>query len=372
MIGRGRIWRRVSATLLLPCAAGFILSGQAAGDSGATQVTTTVLLTQSTYFWREQETNVGGSGVSPPSPVTDPTVPNGDVAVAGPEANGQPDKETYLEFDVSAIPAGSTVTSFVVTLPVDSSGQNFTPTATAPPIIACLPQNSWSGNTGGQSFSGKPADTCATNAPKFTSNDGGKTYTADIASLAQSWIDGINTGVAVADDPSNTSTAYQVVFGPAASITQLTASITYTPPSSTVSVTTTTILGGGGGGGGGGSSISIPNIVVPVSPGSSGVTGSNAPTATSTTAPAPASSGSTRALGHYALAGDAPPVGFWLFGLLLVAVLIAASLVLGDEPTEDVERSERSRRRLVLASYRHAAAGSDSGTGPSNIPGGIT
>ncbi|MHB1712403.1 MAG: DNRLRE domain-containing protein, partial [Acidimicrobiales bacterium] len=212
-------------------------------------VTTTVLVTQSNWFWSGQATNIGGTGISPPSPLTDPTVPAGDLAVAGPQQNGQPSKESYLEFDVSAIPAGSTITSFTISLPVDPNGTNFAPIGSQAPIVACTPTNNWSEGPGAQSFSGKPKDRCATSAPKVTTRNGGKIYTADIAPIAQQWVQpgGNNFGVAITDDPQNTSTAYQAVFGPATAIAQLTASVTYSPPAAASGGGSASGLSSGGG-----------------------------------------------------------------------------------------------------------------------------
>jgi len=342
VILRWRNWWRLAAALVLPASAGVVLSPIAAGDTSGPAVTTTVLLTQSTYFWREQPgaANVGGTPVAPPAPLTDPTVPSGDLAVAGPEVNNQADKETYLEFDVSALPTGSTITSFVVTLPVDqsSSAQSFTPAGMTPPIIACTPQGAWSGGAnGGQPLSGKPADQCATGAPKFTSKDGGKTYTADITSIAQGWLSGINTGVAVADDPANSQTAYQVVFGPSQALSQLTSQMTYVPASSNTTLNTP------------GPSTTTPFDTVPPEAGNVPLVPSVPEQTTATTAPTttgPSKPLKNSALGATSFAGAAPPGVFWVAAVLLLALLLSASLVLGDDPTEE---PQRGRRRLLLA-----------------------
>jgi hypothetical protein len=341
---RRRNWWRLAAAVALPTSVGVVLSPVAAGDTGGTQVTTTALATQSTYYWHEQvqAINVGGTNVAPPTSLTDPTVPSGDVAVAGPEVNGQTDKEAYLEFDVSAVPAGSTITSFVVTLPVDPSGQSFTPGGTTPPIIGCTPQGAWSGGAqSGQPFAGKPTDQCATNAPKFTSKDG-KTYSADIASIAQGWVTGVNTGVAVADDPHNSQTAYQVVFGPGSAITQLTAQMTYIPPSTSLNTpganTATPV-----------ESVPPGTVNVPLVP--SGVSPSAQAPSTTPTTTVPGSNKPLKnsALRNSSFASAAPPGVFWLAAVLVLALLLSASLVLGDEPSDE---PERGRRRLLLASAR--------------------
>jgi hypothetical protein len=348
-------WRnlwRLGAALVVPAAVGVVVSPVAAGDTSSPQ-TTQVLVTQSTYFWSGQvgAQPVAGTDVAPPAPVTDPTVPPGDVAVAGPEVNGQTNKETYLEFDVSAVPSGSTITSFVVTLPVDQSSQaqSFTPPNTQPPIIACTPNGAWSGGANGaQALAGKPSDTCATDAPIFKSKDGGKTYTADIASIAQSWVSNINTGVAVADDPhNNNNTAYQVVFGDSTALSKLTAQMTYVPGSNT------TLNNPGDNTNTPTESVPPETVNVPLVP--SGVSPSEqAPaTTTPTTVPSP-SKAKGSALRAASYAGAGPPGVFWIAAVLILALLFSASLVLGDEPSDE---PERGRRRLLLASARQMHGG---------------
>lgn len=333
-------------------------------------VSTTVLVTQSNWYWSGQATNLGGAGISPPSPLTDPTVPAGDLAVAGPEQNGQPSKESYLEFDVSAIPAGSTISAFTITLPVDPSGTNVTPIGSQAPIIACTPDSNWAGGPGAQSFSGKPTDTCATSAPKVTTKDSGKTYTADIASIAQQWVQpgGNNFGVAITDDPQNTSTAYQVVFGPAAAISRLTASVTYVPPalSSAGGAATSGVTPGEANPG------YTPGNTANYTPGNTANytpnytpnnTAGGAPSNPVTTPPTGNSStsvpGPTRAVTAPTTGslssdrtGAAPPIGFWLAIVLLVLVLLAASAVLGDTPTMPAVKGARVAR--VLADRKNA------------------
>src|SRR3954449_465803 len=117
-------------------------------------------VSQTNWFWREQQSNVGGTGVAPPAPAPDPTVPAGDLAVAGPTNKQGADKESYVEFDLSAIPTGSTLTSFTVTVPLDPHAhQGFAP-GRLPTVVACAVNTSWAGGDGAESFSGKPADDC--------------------------------------------------------------------------------------------------------------------------------------------------------------------------------------------------------------------
>ncbi|MHB8452664.1 MAG: hypothetical protein ACYDAQ_19755 [Mycobacteriales bacterium] len=315
-----------------------------AQDSAATH-STTVLVTQYTYFWREQPGDIAGTGVAPPSgPLSDPTVPAGDVAVSGPEAAATPatpagpDKETYVEYDVSALPQGSVIDAFLITLPVDPAGQNATPTGTVPPIIACSPLNAWSGGANAQAFSGKPKDACAVSAPKVTATAGGKAYTANVASIAQQWFaeGALNLGVAITDDPNNSSTAYQVVFGPPAALEKLTASVTYTPPAQATPVTAT-VSG----------VVTSPGSAPPTSTGTTATFPVTAPAAfpapvagVPASAPAPVTASSPQvapASGPTAAAAAAvipptsalPPLLFWLVALGVVGLLAVASLTLG-------------------------------------------
>lgn len=332
----------------------------------SSSVSTTVLVTQSNWYWSGQAANVGGTGISPPSPLTDPTVPAGDLAVAGPEQSGQPSKESYLEFDVSAIPSGSTITSFTITLPVDPNGTNLAPIGSQAPIVACTPTSNWSGGPGAQSFSGKPKDTCATSAPKVTTRNGGKTYTADIASIAQQWMQpgGNNFGVAITDDPQNTSTAYQADFGPAAAIAQLSASVTYIPPaaSSAGGASASGVTSGGASASGVTPPDSMPGYTPDSMPGyASGGTPSSAPatpaagnSSTSSSSPTQAVAAPTTRAVPSRPTGPAPPIGFWLAVVFLALLLLAAAAVLGDTPAAPVVKGTRVAR--VLADRRNALA----------------
>lgn len=351
-------------------------SPPAAASATPGGTTSTVLLTQYTYFWRQQDSNIAGSGVAPPTgPVADPTVPSGDVAVAGPQGSDPggaqgPEKETYLEFDVSAIPTGSRILSFAVTLPVDPAGESVIPAGVNLPIIACQPQSGWAGGANtGQSFSGKPADSCLTTAPAFTPAEGGKSFRAQIAAIAQNWVtpDGLNLGVAVTNDPHNVSTAYQVVFGPAKALQQLAAAVSYLPPaggavrsvtlpgtgSTGASSTGSAVTGTAGGGAG---------VGTPLNGLSAGALGGGlgvASVAVSTPAPvaagAPLVAGSARSVRAprrltLVAASPFPRAGFYLAAMVAGALLVACSLVLGDRSGSAAGPPLRGVRRVLTSS----------------------
>ncbi|MHB1488607.1 MAG: hypothetical protein ACYCS7_09155 [Acidimicrobiales bacterium] len=336
----------------------------------------TVLATQYVYFWQQQisSVDVGGQQVAPATgPYADPTVPAGDVAVAGPESSNPapgggsgPEKETYVEYDVSAIPVGSTINSFDISLPVDPAGQNVFPSGVQAPIIACTPKNAWAGGQqGGQSFSGKPQDSCATSAPKVASTDGNKTFTADITSIAQQWVDpnGLNLGVAITDSPQNTQTVYQVVFGPSPALEKLTATVTYTPPATTSNSATgqqtVTVPSSTGSSGGSGSGLSTPGSVFTggsTSPSFSTGTGTptpqsgGQPTASSPTASSPTAT--VRSAAVVSTTGALPTAWFWLAGVGLLLLLLAASALLGDVGAPAVAEAGRGVSRALARGRR--------------------
>ncbi|HLI55973.1 MAG TPA: hypothetical protein VKY26_02955, partial [Actinomycetota bacterium] len=167
------------------------------------------------------------------------------------------------------------------------------------------------------------------------------------APIAQGWITGVNTGVAVADDPHNSQTAYQVVFGPAQSIAQLTAQITYVPGSTTLGTP--------------GSETTVPvetvppaSISVPFVPTGASPSGAS-PATPSTTVPSANRSLGRSAIRNSGFASATPPGIFWVAVVLVLALLLSASVVLGDEPAEE---PARGRRRLLVASARQGQPGS--------------
>jgi hypothetical protein len=336
-----------------------------AGAATGGAVTVKVALTQADYFWREQQSDTAGQGVAPPASISDPSVPSGDVAVAGPEgpdgtqsAPSQstatqtgPDKETYLAFDVSRIPVGATITSFRVTLPVDPAGQNVN--VAGQQMVACAPQGDWSADPGPDSFASKPADSCAAKPPALTTHDGGASFTVDIATIAQQWVEAgnLNFGVAITDNPSNTSSVYQVVFGPSSKLTGLTATVSYLPPVALAGVSSS--LPGLPGPAGaaatgaapapapasGGTSQSVSAPPVPAPP----VAAASAPSRPAGTEPVVA----TRAAAEVPATSHFPGAPFVLAGVGLLALLVAAMFVLNDENLPHAPRGRHGLDRAL-------------------------
>jgi hypothetical protein len=322
---------------------------------GAPLLTTRVTVSQTNWFWRGQPGVIGGTGAAPPQQVPDPLVPAGDLAVAGPEipaaagsAQG-PLAETYLAFDMSSIPVGSTITSFDLSLPVDPGGVSADPLGAS--IIACTPKAAWSSGQGAASYEGKPADACDVHSPKLTPTNGGKTYTANIAAIAQQWLkpNALNLGVAIRDNPANSATVYQVVFGPASALGQLTARVTYRAPAAAGPI----VAGAGGKATSPSPVAAVPptNVVAPPAPPPS----SSGQPAQVSTPPAPVvapRSPATLATAQPA-DGSTPPLGFWIALALVVLLLGATVVVLADPRVVVVRTPDRGvakalRSRLIL------------------------
>ncbi|MGN6473436.1 MAG: hypothetical protein ACTHK4_07280 [Mycobacteriales bacterium] len=345
--------------LLAMAAVGFVLLPAPillSAAHAASSKTVTVPLNQASWYWRAQVGVIGSTGVAPPQQVPNPSVPAGDLDVAGPEAPAAagtpagPVAETYLSYDMSSVPVGSTITSFVISLPVDSGGVNAN--ASAASMVACLPKAAWSGGESAAAYGGKPADACDVHSPKVAAADGGKRYTVDIAAIAQQWLkpNALNLGVAIRDNPANTSTAYQVVFGPASSLTHVTASVTYVPPGQGAGPI---VAPGGSTAVPPPPSASAPSVPVPPVATVPVPTGQPAQVATP---PAPVVAPTAPAVALAAKPADrsTPPLGFWV-GLVLIALLLATTtFVLADPqvnptltPDRGVARALRTRLMLT-------------------------
>ncbi|HVF19182.1 MAG TPA: hypothetical protein VNA14_02955 [Mycobacteriales bacterium] len=200
----------------------------------------------SAWFWDDQQddTSVG----STPAPASG--VPAGDLAVAittgaGQAAEVQPNdpadpaddetqkrsnKETFLQWDLSAYPEGSIVEKFLVTLFVDPAGRNASipliaipgqpARAGQPNIIACRPLVGF-GEGEGVGYVSKPALDCR-DSFSGSYDDVAKSYTFDLTVFAQDWVDGLidNRGIGIRpevdeDDP------FQLTFLGAAKVLTL-------------------------------------------------------------------------------------------------------------------------------------------------------
>ena len=240
-----------------------------------------------------------------------------------------------MAFDLSAIPPGGLITSFKLTLPVDPAGLTVTG-GMAPPIVACAVQTPWSAGSGAQPFADKPRDACGASSPKVVPDSRGTAFSMDIASIAQHWLEpgALNTGVALTDDPADTTHTYQVTFGPGSALGALRAEVSFIVPPPRSRGETSSASGQGTpspavnlGGfaaavGGPTAPRSLTAGDTPVLPGA-GPSGSRTVSAANPSRP-------QALLPVVASRSGGVPLGFWLLAATLAAALVAVSLVLGD------------------------------------------
>jgi hypothetical protein len=298
---------------------------------------------QATWYWQENTVAAGPESLNPPTTVSG--VPDKDLAVASKgDSGGVPDKETYLAFDVSAIPALSSISRFVVTLAVDDSPQAVQASPPDLKLMACAAVRAWTPGVAGASWTQKPADDCSAKiAGKFDAT--AKTWTFDITSIAQAWSNGDPAlGIGIVGDPTYT-TPFQVVFKPA---TTVKTSVDFTPPAPTSTEPAVA---------------PTPAYTPPVQVDTSGpapVTSVNVPPVVPqpTPQPPPVALATTPSRRVNTVANvpfthsTTIPGSFWLAALAGVVLLGVVSLVLGDPevPTDvasgSVTKSLRQRRAV--------------------------
>ena len=227
-------YRILSATIALGAAFPIGMPTAYAEDVSALQPSTAA------WFWDKQT-----SGSLPVVGVGTPTVPSqlsnvdtdryavsyqrGTETTASGDSIAAPEKETYLMWDIyDIVESGSTIDSFVVTLPLDPDAESnkvpYGPDGARPELIACKPVGGF-GPASGDAFASKPKDDC-TDAV-FSSFDAAKqAYVFDITTYAQDWVDQDNFGIAIRPKTDETI-PYQLQFKAQADIL---ANLSFTPP----------------------------------------------------------------------------------------------------------------------------------------------
>ena len=353
--------RLVQLSMLLALTTpGVVLLGPVTAAQAAGSQTLKTEVLQTAWFWQTAIQQANPPVAPPAAPPTEPSgVPKGDVAVANTSNDGSSSKSTALAFQVGPLKAGATVTKFTLSLDVDSSGTNVN--ADSAPIVACLPTRLWPAKEGGDYTDAPPTDCATKSVPKVD----GDTYTFDIAGIAQEWVGQANVGVALINDPDNTSTPFQVAF----SVKSIKAEMTYTPPfvAKPIDTGNTGQLGGvgtGTGNGAGSGSVSsgstgaVPQAPVNLPPA--------APTTTTTpdAGQSPQVAGTTPTTQPAALAKPAsssPNTAFWLGAIAIALLVVVAGVVLADNAvpvpnatTSRLGRVLRERERQRQASIEAA------------------
>ena len=331
---------------------GPVTAAQAAGSQSAKPG-----VLQTAWFWQTASEQVNPPVAPPAPPPTEPSgVPQGDVGVANTSTDGSSSKLAVLAFGVDQLKAGATVTSFTLSLDLDSAGTNVN--STAAPVVACLPTRLWPAQQGSDISNAPPTD-CSS---KAVAKVKGSTYTFDITDIAQQWVGADNLGVALINDPDNTQTPFQTVF----SVKSIKTSMTYTPPVAAPPPppASTPGLGGSGVGNGtgttsgsaaGGSSAGTAAPPGPVNLPPSGPTTATTPSTGSAPQVAPTTPSTQPAAAIGKPAGSMPSGAFWLAALAIALLIVVAAAVLADDavpvPTATTTRlgrvlRERERQRL--------------------------
>ena len=274
------------------------------------------------------------------------------VGYAG-DSGGAPSAETYLQLDLSAIPAGGSVASIPVMLTLDAAAHNVQPTNNA--LVACLTAGDFKPGEG-TAAADQPKDDCSVSSTVVYNETAG-TYSFDAAAFLDSWKQAGVANVVVRPPVGYTlqsqDSPFQVSFTAAkvAATAEVQLPDVVPPPPAGGGSSTPPLSSGGQSAGGftsgpGLGSVSVPPPSGPVvAPAPAPQT---APVAQVPPAQAPAMSVASAADIRAALAGDnTPPSGFWLAGGLGAIILGLVSWAVGDT---------RSQVRVLRAGERRRAA----------------
>lgn len=345
--------------MLVLVPAGIAQAAPARSASASVSVSPTVL--QSAWFWQTAYEQASPPVAAGPAPATEPSgVPAHDLAVAHTSNDGTSSKMTVLAFNLGALKPGTTIDSFTVSVKLDASPDAGNANAAAAPIVACLPTRLWAPANGGDYTNEPPVDCSG----KATANVKGDTYTFTIPSIAQQWVDDQNVGVALVNDPANTSTPFQAVFSGAKTVK---ATMNYTPP-----VTTPPVATGTSGGTSGGGSTATGGSQTATGAGSTGPAAAPPPAGPVDLPPAGPVTGTTPGRGQApqvagstptgaaptpvalrAPAPSAPDTAFWIGAVAIALLLVTAAVVLAD-PSVPVPTATTSRLGRVLRERERA------------------
>jgi len=312
------------------------------------QTSAGVPVTGGSWYWQEQvgSVNTPNGPVAPPSALPTPDVPSGDFPVS--VVGGQPDKESFFQLDSSAIPAGSTVQSLVLTLNEDPGARGnlnaSTATIEARAVTGFLANGDY-----GRPWTSRPQYDTTGPAAQGKRTAGGS-WTFELAPIAARWTSGdlSNNGIALVPANPQQGQAYEVVwFGPGGAKAPTVAG-SYTPPppgspqAAAAGIETTAPD----------QSAAAPVSITPDTSGGLTSTAtpslSSPPRATGATSAAPAT-GSRAATGRARQIGSthrAPPWGFYLAILVVIALIAASTLTLGDLGEPEPERQGGVLRSL--------------------------
>lgn len=350
-------WVSALALVAASSAPGLLAVAPAWADSGVSSVLA------SNWYWQEQD-NVTPPGAPGGLPVGAPSetsgIPAGDLGVS---YQTQVDKVAALNFDVSSLVPGSTVSKFTVTTPVDTAANNIA--NDVPHLAACPAIDAFKPGTGPSPFSEVPPQ--GTSVCVDAKYDTGKSaYTFDITQIANDWAQGAPVNGIVIQPKLGDATPFNYalkgakdirvtldIVAPAAPVAPVAppadsgSGFVAAPPSSFDSGTTATAPL---------TSVDAPPLTAPAP----AVMPAAAPVVA---APQAAPAAAVRPLGE----SLRPNGAFWLALLGLAALLLLAGLVLGD-PLEPVAADPRRRRFADVIRARSATRASASDAVRPSLP----
>ena len=254
----------------------------------------------------------------------------GNLAVAA--KGGTEDKVSAILFDLSALEPGSVVTKAELTLPLAEGGENLNLSAAAAKVRACGAGDTGFGGEDGSAITLAPARLCDVFATPAKASADAKSYVFDLTKIAATWVDGFNDGITLTAAEGADSTNFQVVFQQATKFAKLAVQYTAPPADTPIASDGDTTTGTGTSPDLGGS---LSGGVAPAPPVDSGFGSVSPPVVPDAPAPAPAAAPAAPvaapvAAQRVALESLQPTTAFWLGGILLAAVLVLLSLIMGD------------------------------------------
>lgn len=186
MRGAARRARRAAAVLLLVPAL--------SGVSGALADSANPSADATNWYWAEDSLSANGTTLPVAPPAQSSGVPDGDLGVGYvADQAGSADKAAAVNFDLSAIPAGSTFSSFKVTVPYDPAAHQVA--SGTPDISACENIASFSDAPGPSPMTDLPPislPSCVKGVFDTKAGTAGG-YTFDLTAMANDWSGGAPT-----------------------------------------------------------------------------------------------------------------------------------------------------------------------------------
>jgi hypothetical protein len=322
---------------VLVCAA--LAAGMQLAPAARVHAAEPVPVVGGSWYWQPQIASINtpaGPVASPAGPLPTPDVPAGDFAVTA--ILGQANKESYLHLDATAIPQGSSVQQLTLTLKEDAAGINLL--ANMAKIAAYPIVSYFTDGTNAGVWNTRPSFDANVKGSGTRAADG--TWKFDLTPLALKWADGslANNGFALVADAPAAPETWQVVWSGSSPHPSVDGVIIKpeAAPAGEASAGATS-------GESAGTTSDVASTPVATESAPSFGSALASPAASALSAPAAAEPAATARLQLYrpAVVSEgkpkrAPPVGFYLAGVVLVVLLLLGGVALGDRGEPALER----------------------------------